>query len=357
MPRPSSSTLTEPSACSVTSMRLPWPAERLVGGVVDHFLDDVQRVVGARVHARPLLDRLEALQHADRRFVVVRGARSWAARFGFHGARDSRSPPSGPARSRAAARACYLAAEHSHEQRATLRSMFSHLRLFQAALRPPAVVATRTLADADGAPAQDEPLRAELFSADQMAQHGKRLAATHVLSDAALPDRLLGAPGLQRARAGRPRQAARRDRRRRAPLHAGGRMAARQLLPDRGRDPHRAAAPAARLQPRAAAARAEPVNGIGAGLPRVYDLALQAIAHGDGQVGRGTLSRFVAAYQIGAAAAARRAVGVPDHAAPGADREPAPRRRARRGRARRARHRRPLGRPACSTSRRSRRAT
>ncbi len=44
--------------------------QRLVGGVVDDFLDDVQRVVGARVHARPLLDGLEALQDADRGFGV-----------------------------------------------------------------------------------------------------------------------------------------------------------------------------------------------------------------------------------------------------------------------------------------------
>ena len=68
---------------------------------------------------------------------------------------------------------------------------------------------------------------------------------------------------------------------------------------------------------------------LGAGLPRVYDLALQAIAHGDGKSARGPLSRFVAAYQSVAAAHARRVVGVPDHAAAGADREPAPGRGAR----------------------------
>ena len=83
MPRPSSSTLTEPSACSVTSIALAVAGERLVGGVVDDLLHDVQRVVGARVHARPLLDRLEALQDADRRFAVGR-LWSWVAmRRGF----------------------------------------------------------------------------------------------------------------------------------------------------------------------------------------------------------------------------------------------------------------------------------
>jgi cellobiose phosphorylase len=34
-----------------------------------------------------------------------------------------------------------------------------------------------------------------------------------------------------------------------------------------------------------------------AGLPRVYHLALQLVAHGDGLIGRGTLTRFIAAYQ------------------------------------------------------------
>ena len=33
------------------------------------------------------------------------------------------------------------------------------------------------------------------------------------------------------------------------------------------------------------------------GTPRVYDIALHAVAHGDGRLGRGTLTRFVASYQ------------------------------------------------------------
>ncbi len=39
------------------------------------------------------------------------------------------------------------------------------------------------------------------------------------------------------------------------------------------------------------------LNGPSAGLPRVYDLALEIIAHGDGRVDPENLSRFVAAYQ------------------------------------------------------------
>jgi hypothetical protein len=57
--------------------------ERFVGGVVDDFLDDVQRVVGAGVHARPLLHGLEPLEDTDRRFAVVAGG--LAVGFGGHG--------------------------------------------------------------------------------------------------------------------------------------------------------------------------------------------------------------------------------------------------------------------------------
>ena len=50
------------------------PGQRLVGGVVDDFLDDVQRIVGARVHPGPLAHGLQTLQDADRRFIVACGA-------------------------------------------------------------------------------------------------------------------------------------------------------------------------------------------------------------------------------------------------------------------------------------------
>jgi hypothetical protein len=45
--------------------------QRLVRRVVDHLLHDVQRVVGAGVHARPLLHGLQALQDTDRGFAVL----------------------------------------------------------------------------------------------------------------------------------------------------------------------------------------------------------------------------------------------------------------------------------------------
>ncbi|MDP1680348.1 MAG: cyclic beta 1-2 glucan synthetase, partial [Burkholderiales bacterium] len=40
------------------------------------------------------------------------------------------------------------------------------------------------------------------------------------------------------------------------------------------------------------------LNGPSAGLPRVYDIALEIISHGDGRVDPESLSRFVAAYQM-----------------------------------------------------------
>ncbi|OIQ71692.1 hypothetical protein GALL_466890 [mine drainage metagenome] len=36
-----------------------------IGGVVQHLLQDVQRAVGAGVHARSLLDRLQPLEDTD----------------------------------------------------------------------------------------------------------------------------------------------------------------------------------------------------------------------------------------------------------------------------------------------------
>ena len=143
----------------------------------------------------------------------------------------------------------------------------------------------------------DEPLRGELFSADQLAAYGKRLAAAHVVADARLPDQLLA------------------------------RLASNeQVLVDLGKRLAAAASPERRFTPAAewlldnfylieeqirTARRHLPrgysyelprltlevANGMAAGQPRVYALALQAVSHGDGQIGRGSFSRFVAAYQ------------------------------------------------------------
>ena len=104
------------------------------------------------------------------------------------------------------------------------------------------------------------PLRAELFSADQMEQHGKALAAAHQLTARRAARRAAAAARSERGRAGPGLRPADRRGPREPAHHARRRMAARQLLSDRGADPHGQAAPAEGLQPRAAAARERAVG-------------------------------------------------------------------------------------------------
>ena len=145
--------------------------------------------------------------------------------------------------------------------------------------------------------AEDEPLRAELFSAEQMVLHGKRLAAQHVLGKASLPDRLLSRLASNErvlVDLGK-RLAATADADRRFTPAAEWLLDNFYLIEEEIRTARRHLPHGySRELPKLAL---ETANGIGAGLPRVYHLALQAMAHGDGQIGRGTLSRFIAAYQ------------------------------------------------------------
>jgi hypothetical protein len=58
--------------------------------------------------------------------------------------------------------------------------------------RPISAGLKRTFRGRYGTPEKDElPLRAELFSTEQMAQHGVRLASAHGLSAGRVPDQLL----------------------------------------------------------------------------------------------------------------------------------------------------------------------
>ncbi len=139
----------------------------------------------------------------------------------------------------------------------------------------------------------EPPLRAELFSAVQMEQHGKRLATSHQLTPRPGPDPLL-------ARLTENERtlidvcallvAAVTATRRIAPagewlldnfylIEEQIRTAKRHLPKGYSRELPRL------------------LNGPSAGQPRVYDLALEIIAHGDGRVDPENLSRFVAAYQ------------------------------------------------------------
>ncbi|MEO8487023.1 MAG: glucoamylase family protein, partial [Betaproteobacteria bacterium] len=142
--------------------------------------------------------------------------------------------------------------------------------------------------------ADDElPLRAELFSAEQMEQHGRNLAAAHRLNPRPGPDQLLLRLAANEAvllNAGRVLAAAVQAKRRISPagewlldnlylIEEQVRTARRHLPKDYSRGLPRLA------------------NGPSSGLPRVYDIALETIAHGDGRVDPATLGHFVAAYQ------------------------------------------------------------
>jgi cellobiose phosphorylase len=144
---------------------------------------------------------------------------------------------------------------------------------------------------------EEPPLRSELFSADQMEQHGKALAASHTVGARRARDVLLArlaenegvllkacdllTIAVKDARPGTP---------------AGEWLLDNFHLIDEQIRTARRHLPRdySRRLPRLA-------NGESAGLPRVYDIALETISHGDGQVDPGSFGRFIAAYQSVAA--------------------------------------------------------
>ncbi|MEO8123921.1 MAG: cyclic beta 1-2 glucan synthetase, partial [Burkholderiales bacterium] len=146
-------------------------------------------------------------------------------------------------------------------------------------------------------PDEELPLRAELYSADQMEQHGKRLAASHKLTTRRVRDELLARlADNEKVLIGTCDllTAAVRENRRITPaaewLLDNFYLIEEQIRTARRHLPRGYSHELPRLT-------LDPANGVAAGQPRVYALALQAVAHGDGQIGRGSLSRFVAAYQ------------------------------------------------------------
>ena len=142
-------------------------------------------------------------------------------------------------------------------------------------------------------PDDEPPLRAELFGADQMERHGKTLAGSHRLSSQRAPDELLARlaeNGRVLLETCRLLTTAVKANRRISPagewlldnfylIEEQIRTAKRHLPKGYSRELPRLA------------------YGPSAGLPRVYDIALEAISHGDGWVDPESLSRFVAAYQ------------------------------------------------------------
>ena len=137
------------------------------------------------------------------------------------------------------------------------------------------------------------PLRAELFSAEQMKQHGRRLAELHRLSPGGAPDQLLarlaenesvliGVHGLMIEAVAATRQ-----------ITPAGEWLLDNfyLIEEQIRTAKRhLPKPYSRKLPRL-------LNGASAGLPRVYDIALEIISHGDGRVDPESLTSVVSAYQ------------------------------------------------------------
>ena len=139
----------------------------------------------------------------------------------------------------------------------------------------------------------EPPLRAELFSTDQMEQHGVGLASAHQVAPGRAPERLLSRLG-----ANEDVLIATCDRLT-AALAAKHRITpAGEWLLDNLYLIEEQIRTARRHLPKGYS-RELPVlaAGASAGLPRVYDVALATIAHGDGRLDPESLGRFVAAYQ------------------------------------------------------------
>ncbi|KAF0814495.1 N,N'-diacetylchitobiose phosphorylase [Andreprevotia sp. IGB-42] len=140
---------------------------------------------------------------------------------------------------------------------------------------------------------EEPPLRAALFSAEQMALHGKALAATHALARGHAPDQLLARLAANETAlisvCKLLTEAVTAKRR----VSPGGAWLLDNfyLIEDQIRTTKRHLPKGySRELPRL-------LQGPSAGRPRVYDIALQVISHGDGRVDADSLSRFVAAYQ------------------------------------------------------------
>jgi hypothetical protein len=174
----------------------------------------------------------------------------------------------------------------------------------------------RPLRDANAEADDELPLRSELFSAAQMAAHGKNLATRHELSKKGGPDRLL--PRLSENEAVISQTCTELT----AAIKAGRQITpASEWLLDNFYLIEEQIRTARRHLPKDYSKELPRLaNEDTDGHPRVYQIALEIISHGDGRVDPESLSRFVDAYQDPQAG---RIVGDSNHAAHRADREPA----------------------------------
>ncbi len=140
--------------------------------------------------------------------------------------------------------------------------------------------------------AGEPPLRAELFSMEQLARHAKTLAASHQVVTRQGSNRLLD-------RLGENEEVLRTFNRSTLTVDHSRRITpAAEWLLDNFYLIEEQIQLARRHLPRGYS-RELPrlVNGTSAGLPRVYDIVLELISHVDAQIDAGPLSAFVAAYQ------------------------------------------------------------
>src|SRR6185436_19678706 len=138
----------------------------------------------------------------------------------------------------------------------------------------------------------EQPLRSELFSVDLLQRHARQLAQRHQVAPWKGPNRLL--PRLaanEKLLRDYNEQTLQVEKIRRVTPAAEWLLDNFYLIEEQIRM-------AKRHLPRHYS-RELPrlLRGPSAGLPRVYDIALETIAHGDGRVDPEALSRFVAAYQ------------------------------------------------------------
>src|ERR1043166_8492631 len=141
--------------------------------------------------------------------------------------------------------------------------------------------------------ADSSPLRSELFSSDQMKLHGKSLASAHEVATGPAPDRLLGRLDENaRVLAGTCRLLTTAVKANRWISPAGEWLLDNYYLVDEQIRIAKRHLPKSysRELPRL-------LSGASAGLPRVYDIALETISHGDGRIDLSSLSESVAAYQ------------------------------------------------------------
>ena len=140
--------------------------------------------------------------------------------------------------------------------------------------------------------ASDPPLRAELFSVEQLARHAKTLAANHQVVTRQGANSLLARLGQNEdiLRAFNRATLAVGESRRVTPaaewLLDNFYLIEEQIQMARRHLPHGYSRELPRL-----------LNSPSAGLPRVYDIVLELISHVDAQIDAGPLSAFIAAYQ------------------------------------------------------------